>query len=504
MIPRALNLSNPEDGGDTDSSQWIETRQVRPSSFSQQSVRFLLPTSGVMLADGFVQLQVITTNANGTPNNDMFQPISTGIFSCIDSATFSIGGVQIAQTRGLGHRFTMTNKFRSQRERAQLQQVRSGVCDTMMVGEMVADGGTFFAGGVWEPDIQTGAIDPEGINGGESKVDRRISGSYKFNGTAQSPIFRVYIADLFPGLTYFNLPLELLPRGQIVINFTPDIGNGYRALGDKSAASGNPLWIAGSRIQENTAILHCSLAHWDDPVNTVSTMEKLAIEFEKGLKLTFTDDSYQRVNKPQVAANEADDFNTLLRLDNETVRSILVATPRAPSASDLGNNRLLGLYFSEKSKVSSSFQLSINSAQVFPSPLDTPALQYSEFSQCFAAPCSINSALWSYLGQTSDATSGVTDPNRSRVTNKDYQSWVFNDEIVGRFGYYGANLSTTYANVNGAGTKIAPHVPVVVSISEKGGTNVASGAVPQKLVHIWCVCERVMAIQNGKVVVTGA
>ncbi len=503
-LPRSLALNLPEDGGDAmGDSQWTETRQVLTSQFSQRTARFLLPRSGVLSADSFVTYKIVGSQDN------MFLPVATGALSCIESATLSVGGTVIAQTRALNQRYTMTTNFRTQRGKALQQSIRTGVTDCIAVatnGVTQVPVAVPASSGKWGIDISNEFISSaDGDNAS-------INPAYKIRNIAsKTPEWRIYLSDLFPGMQFFHLPLQLMEQVTLQISWAPDTQNGQRVLVDPNVAIGG-IWSTGNNIDQASCIFHCTLLHWDDPIDgRKTTMERLEDELEAGLTLVYTDDAHIRVEQAAQqqgsGAGGSSRTSALLGLDGETVRTVMIATPNAPNfaqgstPANRNTNFLMGPYHSEGSRLAQEMQLTINSKPVFPIAINRPSEQYAELSQIFPVPAAINSARFTHLGQVI-ATTGAGNDALSRLTSLTFNGIQQNGSFQGTSNYYGVNLSSTYSNSIGAGTRINAHNPVVLDLEMQGAAGVA--ALRQKIVLVWAVLERVMQIRGQKVMVTGS
>ena len=499
-LPRALALNLPEDGGTAGgTSQFVETQEVLPATFDQRQVRFLLPRAGILAADSFFQFQVEAAN-----NANYFFPISVGAMGCLQTATMTIGGVQVAQTRSLNHRYGVTNTFRSQRERSLQQSIRVGVTDSFAVDSLVNDESTTALmqknTGRYGVDVNLPFIEGSATNDESNlSVQLHYRACVNASGTDPTPEWRVYLADLFPGMSYFHLPLQLLDQVAITINFTDDDRIGRRLCKDTNA---NPNTYEGGAILRPK--MHLSLVHYDDPVGVESTMDKMKRQFDEGLVLVFTDDQFVR----SFSADSDDPQGTVqtnlqLGLDGQNVRSLLIATPKQPdvtagSITDKTNN-LMGDYGSEPGRLQNSLQLNINAANVFPKPLETASQLYGEFSQIYPMPASIPSFQYSFVGQVNEAD-GTDIPLQKKLTDRSFMTHAQRDEITANKGYMGVNLRSTYENVLGAGTVVNQGNPVVLTLSQQGNDD----GIAAKDILVWAICERQLAIKGGKVAVSGS
>jgi hypothetical protein len=313
----------------------------------------------------------------------------------------------------------------------------------------------------------------------------------------------VYLADLFPGMSYFHLPLQLLDQVAITINFTDDDRIGRRLCMDTNY----PPAPIGAVYQGGEIILpkmHLSLVHYDDPVGVESTMDKMKRMFDEGLTLVFTDDQFVRSFSADTDVAQATvQSNLQLGLDGQNVRSMLIATPKQPdfSAGDLIDvtNNLMGDYGSEPGRLKNDLQLNINAANVFPKPLENASQLYGEFSQIYPMPASIPAFQYSFVGQV-DETLGTDIPLQQKLTDRSLMTHKQNEVITANKGYLGVNLRSTYENVLGAGTVVNQGNPVVLTLTQQGNAD----GLAAKDILVWAICERQLAIKGGKVAVSGS
>ena len=497
-IPRALRTDLSDDG--LGQSQFVETRIIRPTGGwtggSQGQIRFLLPKQGILEKSSYIKLQV----KGATVNHRL--PLTCGALAMIETATLYCGGVQVAQTRGVGQKLNMMQYFRTPHERDAKQAIRVGC----FMGQMVD--GTQTAGTNKPGHIGINVHESWATGGGPaySTNGRQISTGYKLtNVDATTPEWRIYLEDLFLILKNNNLPLGLIDdEFSIVLDLSPDETRGQRTTMDYSAA-GPPVWSTGTDVINPS--LHVDLIFYDDPINAPTTMDKLKGILDSGEQIVFTDSQYILQNQPEQAAG-VQEVNTLLGLDHQVVRNITVAVPTATDYNNptTSGNQLLGSYFSTASSLynaangrgGNTLQLTINSQPVYPSPLDSDNIIWDQLSQVMPTPFKCNSAQTSWVGQV-DAN-GDFVANQLRFTDKTLMGTAQTD-LTARAHYYGVNLSRTYANVLGAGTSVGRQ-PVQLQLTDiRGGT---AGGIAAKLVHIWAECERIMMVQNGRVRVSGS
>ena len=426
-------------------------------------------------------------------------PLTAGCLAMIETATLFCGGVQVAQTRGVGQLLNLKQFYRTPHDRNNKQAQRVG-CFAGQMYDGTTTGGTNLPGHI---GINTHEVWATG--GGPAAITnaRQISTGFKLTNVLDTtPEWRLYVEELFPILYNNNLPLGLIDdEFSIVLDLSPDEAKGQRAVID-----GGGAWTTGTNVVAPS--LHVDLVFYDDPINQQTTMDKLRDVLNKGEKIVFTDSQYVLQNQPATtAAGGIQSINTLLGLDFQVVRNILVATPYIVDYAAAGVNSgdpILGQYFSVGSpnyntttgKGGNTLQITINSQPVYPNPIDSDNKLWDQLSQVMPTPFKINLAQSSFVGQTDVAGAVVAAQNR--FTDKTLFGKA-QDSLCGKGHYYGLNLSRTYANVLGAGTSVGRQ-PVLLELTD----NRAATDFGAKLVHIWAECERVLMVQNGRVLVSGS
>ena len=495
-IPRALRTDLRDDG--MGQSQFVETRVIQPTSGwsgdSQGQIRFMLPKQGILDKSSYVKFQVL----GATDNHRLC--LTAGALAMWETATLFCGGVQVAQTRGVGQLLNLKQFYRTPHDRNEKQAQRVGCFSGQMID------GTDTAGTDLPGHIGINTHETWATGGGAafSTNNREISTGFKLTNVVETtPEWRIYIEELFPLLYNNNLPLGLIDdEFSIVLDLSPDEARGQRAV--MTAAN---VWTTGTNVIKPS--LHVDLVFYDDPINAPTTMDKLRATLDKGEKIVFTDSQYILQNQPAVAGAGEQSINTLLGLDHQIVRNLLIATPYATDYTAAGVNNgdpLLGAYFSIGSSIHSSttgrggntLQVTINSQPLFPNPIDSDNKIWNELSQVYPTPFKINLAQSSFVGQAD--TVGAVVAAQNRFTDKT----IFGvghpqTSLCGKGHYYGINLSRTYANVLGAGTSVGRQ-PVLLELTD----NRPAADLGAKLVHIWAECERVLMVQNGRVRVSGS
>ena len=485
-IPRALRTDLKDDA--LGSSQFVETRTIQPtagwSGSNQGQIRFVLPKQGIMDKSAYIMFGVQGVNANAR------LPLNAGALAMFETATLYCGGVQVAQTRGAAHLMTLKQFFRTPHDRNNKQAIRVGCFSGQMVDGTQTGGSN--KPGHW--GVDTFSDWAFGV-GGAAGNDREITSGYRItNVAATTPQWRLYLEDLFPILYNNNLPLGLIDNEfSIVLDLTADDVRGQRAI--MTAAN---AWASGTNVVN--PVLHLDLVFYDDPIDKPTTMDNLRDVLNKGEKIVFTDHQYVLQNQPAAAGAGNQSVNVLLGLDHQIIRNILISSvPKIDyTAAGTSGDPILGQYFSVGSRLNNQLQLTINSQPVYPNPLDSDNKIYDQLSQVFPTPFKINSAMSSFMGQVDAAGAIVATSNR--MTDKTlFGAGHSQASLCGKGHYYGINLSRTYANVLGAGTSVGRQPVLLELTDERVATDLGA-----KLNHIWVSCERLMAINGGKLQVSGS
>ena len=475
-VPNVLKVSGIGDG--LGQSQFIETRILEPQSFTQQQLLFQLPKVGILNSNAYIKLQVQTASVH-----QRF-PLWAGVWSQIETATLFCGGVQVAQSRGVGHLWTLKNFFRDPHNRNHKQSIRTGAASAMSVNTLVAG------------NVGTWGVDPSEDYFSQNGNDFDVQLEYRPQTDANdSGEWRLYLSDIFPLLHRNNLPLGLMDDNfTVVLDFQDN-----NVRGERSVMAGANAWSTASTMTIVKPQLVADLIFYDDDINAKeTTMEKLRKELDSGTNLPFTDMVYVKQYQASSTAGSIVDNQALLGLDHQVVRRIFMSTPRTNDYANAptSGNEILGNYYSEGSNQQNTLQLSINAQPIYPSPISSDNRLHDQLSQTFPTPYKINQAVYSAVGQC-DAVGGLV-ASAAQVTDKQ----VFGKSqqgMINRGHYYGINLSKQYTNQLGTGTAVGRQ-PVVLELTDK----LSAANLGPKDLHIWAECERVLSIKHGKIMVSGS
>lgn len=490
-------------------SQRVETILIEPRSFSQSQCTFELPQTGVLSDD--IALQIQLTTAETDPNQRMDLPLMAGAFGLIDRCELFFGTTLINQCQNVPHLMQMKNCLVDQDIRDQTHCTSIGSFSGLKTvkgpganahGKFALNSLNTFAAGNTQAS--------QGVIGLLETAADQVNKLDHFRTTASetsTPFWCIKLADVFPVLKQIPIPLfALKERLRVVFHWSEDLV-GNRAVACKTnAGSANLLpFVTGNNIVEGSCKLSCDLIYYEDEVGIPSPMVRIQEELEKGVSLVMTDyiNVISTLPAQAVAANQTVDqpLSILLGLDGQIVRNLLIATPKVPTfgaTPSVPANRILGNYVSKASNKGTTLQVSINNQNIFPSPLNTAAKLYNEFSQIEDIPLKINRGLYSAVGQV-EGTGYTTDQNQSAFNTDRYTCGNKDSELNWALNYLGVNLSKDATqNYVGNGTQVGRQ-PVIVTLNRTR----TSEDVDQLRVLIFAEVERMMMIKSGNIFMSG-
>jgi len=477
-------------------SQRIETRRIQPAQFSQQSARWLLPTSGIMDNNGYVCLSMTSANTNQN------LPLYAGINAVVQTATIFNGNEIVCQTDYANHRVTMNSWFGDPSVRKQVNITRSG----SMMDFMVAD-----VSGQYSLDKKILSLNYDSANGSLTVNDAFRLGTTE----ASTPEFRLYLNKMFPFLKFLQLPVGLID-GQLSLElqFVPDL------IGNRVVSKAFPItWAEGNNIVENKCELVVDLLYWSAlSPNEPSVMEQLQAEMNKGISLTFEDTIAFETQIPDVSGQVVNGqaLSRTLSVQSgfagQVLRRLLIATPKQPVFSSVAGdqkagNPICGNYFSQCSQGNTELQVFINSHPVFSRPLNSDNKIYSELSQVYGKPdgsplyLKANCGLTSWNGQVFDTGANKYNQNIQQDfgSAKTYENHP-HKELDATASYLGVPLMLNYdGSVRGNGI-IVDNMPVKIQLTR-------DRTIEQKEAYS-VICfgdvERYMSIKGRRLYVSGA
>lgn len=469
-------------------SQMVETRVVEPQSFTQQSVRFNLPKSGILDNNCYVTLSMTASDAN--QNFNLF----SGISSVIETATLYHENTVITQTRNVNSLMALKNWFRNPSKRKQVMNTRIGSFTDFMVEES-----TTGVKGQYSLDKKIKGISKNGAN-------YQVDSAFKIGTTPdQTGEYKLFLQDMFPMMSQLQLPLGLLGQFSLVLDFAQDF------VGERVVPSQGNAFTAGNNIVPEKCKMVCDLIYYENKLDETPVMERLAEELKKGVTLTFTDNvsvkvgsAFKKIN-PAVTAGtkQSDDITHLLGLNQQVVRKIFAAvTPTPDFVNNVPSNVLAGNCVSEGTQaVDEEVEIVINNQPVYPSSIDLDCKLWNELSQTFPTPFKAPVGLTSFEGQVKISGNNKYDIDISQNfgTDRTLHGHPFSS-LDGTAHYYGFNLcKDVNSNEPMNGTAVG-NQPVTIRM-KRGRVNQQSKAYD---LLIWAECERALTMKDDQVYVSGA
>ena len=491
-------------------SQRVETILIEPRSFSQSQCTFELPQTGVLSDDIALQVQLKTAQTNANQRMDL--PLMAGAFGLIDRCELFFGTTLINQCQNVPHLMQMKNCLIDQdiRDQTHCTSIGSfsalksvtGPAPTSFPGKLALNAmNTFAAGNTQASQGVIGLL--------ETAVDQvnKLDHFRTTSSETSTPFWCIKLADIFPVLKQIPIPLfALKERLRVVFHWSEDLAGNRAVACDTSDGSANLLpFVTGNTIVESSCKLSCDLIYYEDEVGIPSPMVRIQEELEKGVSLVMTDyvNVISTLPAQPVPLNQTIDqpLSILLGLDGQIVRNLLIATPQVPGFGTTPStpaNRILGNYLSKASNKGTTLQVSINNQNVFPSPLNTAAKLYNEFSQIEDIPLKINRGLYSAVGQTV-GTGYVTDISQSAFNADRFTCGNKDSELNWALNYMGVNLSKDATqNYIGNGTQVGRQ-PVIITLNRTRTPE----DVGQLRVLVFAEVERMMMIKSGNIFMSG-
>ena len=351
-------------------SQRVETMILEPRTFNQQVAIFDLPQQGILSDDLALQIQ-LTTAAN------MDLPLIAGIDGLFDRIELYFGTTLINSVSEVGHLLQAHSLFEDQDKRDWSQQTYTGGFSGLKVDEQ-GDLGRFQLNGLNTSAQNTNAS--TGITGLMQTTATEINKRDKFRCTAAAdttPEFCLKLKRVFPIITQIPLALfALKERIRVEFHFNPDVA-GNRAVGTSTGAGIVPpavvAFAAGNNIVEASCKLSVDLIYYEDIPNVPSPMLRIQEQLNKGVDLVYTDYITVLCNIPSLlpatvpaAGGIRQARSMLLGLDHETIRNLLICTPRQTDGT-VPSNQILGNFESCASPLGTELQVTINNENIFPS-----------------------------------------------------------------------------------------------------------------------------------------
>ena len=490
-------------------SQRVETMLIEPRSFSQRQCTFELPQTGILSDDVALQIQLKTTQTNNHQRMDL--PLMAGALGLIDRCELFFGTTLINQCQNVPHLIQMKNCLIDQDIRDQTHSTAIGAFSGL---KTVQNANLFgkFALNAYNTLEDNNTKASQGVLGIIETSGNQINKLDHFRTTSSAsttPFWCIKLAEIFPVLKQIPIPLfALKERLRVVFHWSEDFAGNRAIACDTADICNNVLpFVDGNDIVAESCKLSCDLIYYEDEVGIPSPMVRIQEELEKGVSLVMTDYINVISTLPEQTITGVQPveqpLSILLGLDGQIVRNLLIATPPVPNfgaSPSVPANPILGNYLSKASNFGTTLQVSINNQNVFPSPLNTAAKLYNEFSQIEDIPLKINRGLYSAVGQVSTLATGyVTDISQSAFFADRYTCGIQDSNLNFSLNYMGVNLAKNAgANYVGNGIQVGRQ-PVIVTLNRTR----TSEDKDQIRILIFAEVERMMMIKSGNIFMSG-
>ena len=535
----------------------IETNILEPQSISQQHATFLFKNTGVMDKN----TRLVVPLAVGNDDTQLY--LSSGAFSLIETAPLKYAGNTIAQTDNVGGYQAIRRLLKPQEHRQKVGATKTNApfcwypnqvwkakldAEPLPAGadvENVEDGRLNLKNDCWNRN--------EGVykTGAQSDTGLKPHPRYKLkNATTDTDGFTAVFSldDLFPELMKeVQLPLFLLNEQlSLEILFTDVFSRGWISSIGAGAGGDNAVGID----TDNTFILQ-DLLFFDD-----ATQDKIRAENTSvgGIDITYGDlvnlrttiinptgDFPAKAVEGQLVRSQGD-YTIDIGLDNMVVRYMVMSMADETDIEHVGNNPTkanwtLGKYNSIAPMVEAGgleYNLIVNNSPVYPENVKSMSRQYTQLQQVFGGtPLQVPKGCYSQEGSAFDSyaisqlvngsvvvpvpvpsvgdiwVSPTAEGNCLLATPQYEQTGSIQTQpiisLVGSQRYLGVNLSTTYANVRGAGTRIgnsAVRLRIRNTYTSIQTIPFDEQPLTNRVVNVWSCVERTMVIKNGDIYVS--
>jgi hypothetical protein len=450
----------------------IRTEQLDPITATNNEVVFQLPMNGILDGGSFVQLAV-------EANSAAFLPIATGIHALIDSCELQVGTKVIMTTQKYAHRQTAIRQLDSPEHRAYVDMIKSGAC-----------------GDRWA-ETSAGKIAYQDLVYNDALTTATVPAFLKPTADpSTTPVFSVPLSSLFPAMILRQLPLFAM-KEQVYIR----IRFNQQPNGTKGVICCFPDGYGGDTSAKpsltNIKFMSDHLFYNDDTMNQMAAQ----IASDSGMVELYEDIILTEVQAPGVT-NPGGGVVTEQRVENEiavagrVVRSLLIADQK----TQVDQNPAVdwcGQYVSVEGRVPDQLNFRVNDSRVFDRNLVDAPQKYNELRFAMGRPLRVPSTLYSFDPDT-DKSSAVRAVNQSVISAAVALEGHGNIENARSTQHYtGLDLSTTGANMLGAGTQIG-----VKPIQITKTYNRVTGDNQARTMRVWAQVERTMRIQNGTIEVS--
>ena len=537
----------------------IETNILEPQSISQQHATFLFKNTGVMDKNTRIVVPISCNNQH----TQLY--LGAGAFGLIETATLKYAGNTLAQTDNVGGYQAIRRLLKPQEHRQKVGATKTNApfcwypnqvwktktdatpsraeVDT----ENVEDGRLAFKSDCWNRNQGVYKTGPQETLGMKPHPRYKLRDTEEGEEEGFTAVFS--LDDLFPELMKdIQLPLFLLNEQlSLEILWTDPSLRGWVSQAGVLAGHEANIQID----TDNTFILQ-DLLFFDD-----NTTNKIRAENTStgGIGITYGDLVNLRttiINPTGTAPNppvegemvrSQGDYTIDIGLDNMVVRYMVMSMADETDILHTDDNPAkanwsLGKYNSIAPMVEAGgleYNLIVNNSPVYPENIKSMSRQYTQLQQVFSGtPLQVPKGCYSQEGSALDSyavsqliNGSVIDPdpmpsvgdiwgglgevegNCLLATSRYDQTGSISEapfmSLVGSQRYLGVNLSTTYENVRGAGTRIgnsAVRLRIRNTYTSINTPLFVAQPLTNRVVNVWSCVERTMVIKNGDIYVS--
>jgi hypothetical protein len=452
----------------------VESSTLEPITINDNTARFVFENKGILSRDTCLQFQLITSGGQG------FLPLGCGIYSLIKKATLRVGAKRITEIQDLAYYRSMTHAYNTPSYRANYVRYMKGINNTLVplqVGTTSGGAGANADAGKFQPtgtEVRVDTFNPE---------DSGLPYDLQLTTSADTtPCWTIYLRELFPILDSIELPLFLMNEEVVVdlefnkqITATDVAVNGVGTLcvfEDDGAAPGPPASVLHtcSLVKESCLMYVDTIYYANERMEDIDRQ----VDATRGMSLKYTDvinnvaSMGPQVNVGAAPALQETEVIHQLPLSGFSVKNIFWCFNANHRSSFTGGvqvasnpafyNPFYGKYAMLATPKSSTFDIRVNDALVFPEPITNPSLKAHEAGQVYNSPVYLHTALYSRDSYT-DKTGSFEDQanalpfSQSRLTIADggtsrLYKGINPMELAGGQHFEAVNLSTMPGDAN--------------------------------------------------------
>ena len=454
---------------------------LEPQQSSQNYATFNIRREGILSTDSRLVLPLYASNA--TTRLTAYG----GAFAVIKNATLRTStGVTICQTNDCHYLASMRNHFVAQEGRKKVGRFKNG---TFNIFEYTEEGAATYTG-------KYGLLDSK-------RAD--VHARYRLGTTANDRVeYVIALKDLFPEFMPISLPLFAIEGNvQLFLEFSDNGKTGERAV--SSDANNNNIGDVTIDLPNLKFIsdhIHFEQSVMDRLMTVTRSQRGLVIPYADYNEVVFT-----RIAPAAPAANEKTEtsYQTSIGLSGARVKHIMIHNQEVGAGDEpAGAQKIAGKFASQDSWAGvggQKVQIQINNENYYTQDLETQEF-FRELEDVYGVAPSIPLPAYTLIGAVTDGTKGdgtakYTLSNRKLFTADNFFAHTQAD-LLGSANIIGMNFCNPLARSNTGfnGVQVG-NSPVLLTYRR----SYTDGHAQNLKTRVFVCCERLMSIQNGKVMV---